>query len=149
MRAVVQRVKEAWIEVKGARVGSIGKGLLVYFGVQESDEQADLDYICEKIVGMRIFEDNKGKMNVALEEAGGSILLVSQFTLYGDCRKGRRPSFSDAALPGKARILYELAAVSLKKRGIVVETGMFREMMDVYSLNDGPVTFLLDSRKAF
>jgi D-tyrosyl-tRNA(Tyr) deacylase len=149
MRAVVQRVKEAWIEVKGARVGSIGKGLLVYLGVQESDEQADLDYICEKIVGMRIFEDNKGKMNVALEEAGGSILLVSQFTLYGDCRKGRRPSFSDAALPGKARILYELAAVSLKKRGIVVETGMFREMMDVYSLNDGPVTFLLDSRKAF
>lgn len=149
MRAVVQRVKQAWVEVKSNRVSTIGKGLLVYLGVEVSDEQSDLDYICEKVVGMRVFEDAAGKMNLSLQEAGGSLLVVSQFTLYGDCRKGRRPSFSEAARPDKARALYELAAARWKEYGVLVETGIFREMMEVYSINDGPVTLLLDSRRAF
>lgn len=149
MRAVVQRVKEARVEVNENRVSAIETGLLVYLGVQSTDELADLEYICEKIVGLRVFEDSAGKMNLSIQEAGGSLLLVSQFTLYGDCRKGKRPSFSDAAPPEKAKMLYELLTAKCRERGIAVETGIFREMMKVYSINDGPVTLLLDSRKGF
>ena len=149
MRAVVQRVKEASVEVNETRVSSIAAGFLVYLGVQKTDELADVQYVCEKIVGLRVFEDSDGKMNLPIDEVGGSLLLVSQFTLYGDCRKGRRPSFSDAAPPEKAKVLYELVATQCRAKGIKVEIGVFREMMKVYSINDGPVTLLLDSRKGF
>lgn len=149
MRAVVQRVKEASVEVNETRVSSIAIGFLVYLGVQKTDELADVQYVCEKIAGLRVFEDSGGKMNLPIDEVGGSLLLVSQFTLYGDCRKGKRPSFSDAAPPEKAKMLYELVATQCRSKGIKVETGVFREMMKVYSINDGPVTLLLDSRKGF
>ena len=149
MRAVVQRVKEARVEVNESRVSRIDTGLLVYLGVQQTDELADVEYMCDKIAGLRIFEDSAGKMNLSIQEAGGSLLLVSQFTLYGDCRKGKRPSFSEAAPPEKARMLYELLTAKCRERGITVETGVFREMMKVYSINDGPVTLLLDSRRIF
>ncbi|MCI0420124.1 MAG: D-aminoacyl-tRNA deacylase [Acidobacteria bacterium] len=149
MRAVVQRVKEAWVEVKGTRVSSIETGLLVYLGVHSTDEPADVAYICEKVVGLRVFEDSANKMNLSIQEAGGSLLVVSQFTLYGDCRKGKRPSFAEAASPEKARALYELMTAKCREHGVAVETGIFREMMNVYSINDGPVTLLLDSGKMF
>jgi len=149
MRAVVQRVKEARVEVNESRVSRIDTGLLVYLGVQQTDELADVEYMCDKIAGLRIFEDPAGKMNHSIQEVGGSLLLVSQFTLYGDCRKGKRPSFSEAAPPEKARTLYELLTAKCRDRGITVETGIFREMMKVYSINDGPVTLLLDSRRTF
>ena len=149
MRAVVQRVKEARVEVNESSVSRIDTGLLVYLGVQQTDELADVEYMCDKIAGLRIFEDPAGKMNHSIQEVGGSLLLVSQFTLYGDCRKGKRPSFSEAAPPEKARMLYELLTAKCRERGITVETGIFREMMKVYSINDGPVTVLLDSRRTF
>jgi len=149
MRAVVQRVKEARVEVNKRPVGGIGSGLLIYLGVQQTDDLTDVAYMCDKIAGLRIFEDPAGKMNLSIQEVGGSLLLVSQFTLYGDCRKGKRPSFSEAAPPEKARVLYELLTASCRERGITVETGIFREMMKVYSINDGPVTLLLDSRRTF
>jgi len=149
MRAVVQRVKEARVEVNESSVSRIDTGLLVYLGVQQTDELADVEYMCDKIAGLRIFEDPAGKMNHSIQEVGGSLLLVSQFTLYGDCRKGKRPSFSEAAPPEKARTLYELLAAKCRERGITVETGVFREIMKVYSVNDGPVTLLLDSRRFF
>ena len=149
MRAVVQRVKEARVEVNESRVSGINTGLLVYLGIQQTDELADVDYLCDKIASLRVFEDSAGKMNLSIQEAGGSLLLVSQFTLYGDCRKGKRPSFSEAAPPQKARMLYELVTAKCRERGITVETGVFREMMKVYSINDGPVTLLLDSRRIF
>jgi D-tyrosyl-tRNA(Tyr) deacylase len=149
MRAVVQRVKEARVEVNESRVSGISTGLLVYLGVQQADELGDVEYICDKIAGLRVFEDPTGKMNLSIQEVGGSLLLVSQFTLYGDCRKGKCPSFSEAAPPEKARTLYELLTAKCRERGIAVETGVFREMMKVYSINDGPVTLLLDSRRTF
>ena len=149
MRAVVQRVKEARVEVNESSVSRIDTGLLVYLGVQQTDELADVEYMCDKIAGLRIFEDPAGKMNHSIQEVGGSLLLVSQFTLYGDCRKGKRPSFSEAAPPENARTLYELLAAKCRERGITVETGVFREVMKVYSVNDGPVTLLLDSRRFF
>jgi len=149
MRAVVQRVKEARVEVNESRVSGISTGLLVYLGVQQADELGDVEYICDKIAGLRVFEDPTGKMNLSIQEVGGSLLLVSQFTLYGDCRKGKRPSFSEAAPPEEASMLYELLTAKCRERGIAVETGVFREMMKVYSINDGPVTLLLDSRKIF
>jgi len=149
MRAVVQRVKEARVEVNESRVGGIDTGLLVYLGVEQTDELGDVEYMCDKIAGLRVFEDPAGKMNLSIQEAGGSLLLVSQFTLYGDCRKGKRPSFSEAAPPEKAGTLYELLTSKFRDRGITVETGVFREMMKVYSINDGPVTLLLDSRRIF
>jgi D-aminoacyl-tRNA deacylase len=149
MRAVVQRVKEARVEVNESRVSGINTGLLVYVGIQQTDELADVDYMCDKILGLRVFEDSAGKMNLSIQEVSGSLLLVSQFTLYGDCRKGKRPSFSEAAPPEKARTLYELLTAKCRERGITVETGVFREMMKVYSVNDGPVTLLLDSRRFF
>jgi D-tyrosyl-tRNA(Tyr) deacylase len=149
MRAVVQRVKQAQIEVNGDRVSGIDSGLLVYLGVHSTDETTDVEYLCDKIVGLRVFEDSDGKMNLSIQEAGGNLLLVSQFTLYGDCRKGKRPSFSEAAPPERAKDLYDLLTARFRACGITVETGIFREMMKVHSINDGPVTLLLDSRRSF
>jgi D-tyrosyl-tRNA(Tyr) deacylase len=149
MRAVVQRVKRARVEVKGSVVGTIGPGLLVFLGVGQDDTQKDSLYLADKIAFLRIFPDAAGAMNLSLMDTGGAALVVSQFTLWGDCRKGRRPSFAHAARPEKARDLYEHFIALLKERGIHVETGQFQEMMDVSLLNDGPVTLLLDSAKAF
>ncbi len=149
MRVVVQRVLEASVTVGGEVVGQIGRGLLVYLAVKDGDGPADIDYLADKIVGLRIFEDDGGKMNRSLKEAGGSLLIVSQFTLYGDCRRGRRPSFSLAASPEAANRLYQSFVESCRQQRIRVQTGVFRETMSVRSTNDGPVTFLLDSAKGF
>ncbi len=149
MRAVVQRVKESKVEVKGRIVGSIGPGLLVLLGVGEDDSEKDCDYMANKIANLRIFPDNADLMNRSLVDIAGAALVVSQFTLWGDCRKGRRPSFVKAARPEKANELYEHFIGTLKEKGIHVETGKFQEMMDVYLVNDGPVTLLLDSEKNF
>lgn len=149
MRAVVQRVKEAKVEVKGEMVGSIGKGLLVFLGVAQDDSEDDISYIVDKLLHVRIFEDDQKKMNRSVMDIGGAILVVSQFTLYGDCRKGRRPSFTNAAHPEHAERLYEECVKKLKEAGIPVATGKFREMMDVHLINDGPVTILLDSKRLF
>jgi D-tyrosyl-tRNA(Tyr) deacylase len=149
MRAVVQRVKEARVEVNGNVVGSIGQGLLVFLGVGKNDGDEDISYIVDKLLHLRIFEDDQGKMNRSVLDIGGEILVVSQFTLFGDCRKGRRPSFADAAPPEQAEVLYEECIKRLRTAGITVATGKFREMMKVFILNDGPVTILLDSKKLF
>ncbi len=149
MRVVVQRVLEASVTVGGEVVGQIGRGLLLYLAVKDGDGPADTDYLVDKIVGLRIFEDESGKMNRSLKEAGGSLLIVSQFTLYGDCRRGRRPSFSMAASPEAANRLYRSFVDSCRQQRIRVQTGVFRETMSVRSTNDGPVTFLLDSAKSF
>ena len=149
MRAVVQRVTRAAVEVEGEIVGRIGPGLLVLLGVEDTDTFADLDYLSQKIVGLRIFEDADGKMNLALQEAGGEMLVVSQFTLYGDCRKGRRPSFIAAARPERANELYLRFVDEVRGQGITVATGKFQAEMKVELVNDGPVTLLLDSRKTF
>jgi D-aminoacyl-tRNA deacylase len=149
MRAVVQRVLEARVEVDGITIGSIGNGLLIYLGISVNDQVADADYLVEKILGLRVFEDGNGKMNHSVMEQGKEILVVSQFTLYGDCRKGRRPSFAEAASPADAKILYEFFVDRCAVSSLVVKTGVFQEMMRVQSVNDGPVTLLLDSRKSF
>ncbi len=149
MRAVIQRVEEAWVQVDGETVGSISKGVLVYLGIQRGDELSDADYLCEKILSLRIFEDEAGKMNLSLRQVQGEVMIVSQFTLYGDCRRGNRPSFSHAASPEKAQILYHRVVNRCKESGLVIQTGNFRKMMRVYSVNDGPVTMLLDSEKLF
>lgn len=149
MRAVIQRVTEASVTVKGQVVGSIQRGFLILLGVAEEDTQGDVIWIAGKIAGLRIFEDAEGKMNQALADVEGSVLLVSQFTLYGDCRKGRRPSFIEAARPEKAHSLYNSVAAELRGLRLPVETGTFQAHMDVRLLNDGPVTLLLDSRKTF
>jgi D-tyrosyl-tRNA(Tyr) deacylase len=149
MRAVVQRVSRAKVSVNGEVVGEIGRGLLVLLGVAANDTQSDADYLSEKIVGLRIFEDESGKMNRAAAEIGGSALVVSQFTLYGDVRRGKRPSFDAAAPPAQARQLYEYFVGRVRAAGLTCETGRFQEMMQVELVNDGPVTILLDSAKAF
>lgn len=149
MRAVVQRVKNARVDVSGATVGEIGKGLLVFLGVGEGDSEKDAEYLSDKVANLRIFSDENDLMNLSLLDAGGGALVVSQFTLWGDCRKGRRPSFAKAARPERAKELYELFIRILKTQGINVAAGRFQEMMDVHLLNDGPVTLLLDSSKAF
>ncbi len=149
MRAVVQRVKESRVEVNGYVVGSIGKGLVVLLGVAEGDGEKDCRYLAEKVANLRIFPDERGQMNHSVLEAGGSAIVVSQFTLLGDCRKGRRPSFARAARPEEARTLYEEFVKELRGKGLHVETGRFQEMMNVYLINDGPVTILLDSKKLF
>ena len=149
MRAVVQRVSEAKVAVGGPVRASIGPGLLVLLGVGEGDTEADADYIARKIAELRIFEDDEGKMNRSVEETGGSVLIVSQFTLYGDCRKGRRPSFSQAMRPETADRLVEQACRLLRERGLGVQSGEFGAFMEVSLVNRGPVTLLLDSRKEF
>jgi len=149
MRSVVQRVKESKVEVKGETVGSIGPGLLILLGVGEDDSEKDCTYLADKIAHLRIFPDEKELMNLSLLDTGGAALVVSQFTLWGDCRKGRRPSFAKAARPERANELYEHFVSLLKEKGLEVATGRFQEMMDVFLVNDGPVTLLLDSKKGF
>ena len=149
MRAVIQRVSRAKVTVAGEVVGQIGPGLLVLLGVGQNDAEADADYLAEKIAGLRIFEDAEGKMNRALEESGGAVLAVSQFTLYGDVRRGKRPSFDGAARPEQARRLYDYFVEKIRAAGLPCETGQFQEMMQVELVNEGPVTILLDSQKAF
>ena len=149
MRAILQRVKEANVDVEGEIVGRIGQGLLVLLGAGKGDTDEDAEYLVEKILGLRIFEDSAGKMNLSVTDTGGEVLVVSQFTLYGDCRKGRRPSFDKAAPPELAEELYELFVEKVRERGVKTETGRFRAMMDVHLVNWGPVTLMLDSRKLF
>ena len=144
MRAVVQRVSEASVTIDGAVKGSIGKGYMVLLGVEDIDEKEDLDYICDKLIGLRIFEDPDGKLNLDIRDIGGEILLISQFTLYGDARKGRRPGFIKAARPEKAIPMYEEAIRRLSEV-LHVETGEFGADMKVASVNDGPVTILYDT----
>lgn len=149
MRAVVQRVSSASVTVDGVIVGSIGPGLVVLLGVAQGDTERDLAYLAEKVVNLRIFEDEAGKMNRSLPETGGRMLVVSQFTLLGDVRKGRRPSFTDAASPDEGKRLYEAFCDEARGLGVPVETGRFQAMMEVMLVNDGPVTILVDSRKVF
>ncbi len=149
MRAVLQRVARASVRVDGQVVGEIGVGWLVLLGVARGDSDEDADRLAEKVVGLRAFEDDSGKMNRDVVEVGGSVLAVSQFTLLGDCRKGRRPSFVEAAAPEEANRLYERFSARVAEAGISVAKGIFRAQMDVELVNDGPVTLLLDSRKLF
>ena len=149
MRAVVQRVKTAKVIVSGEVVGEIGKGVLIFLGVGVGDKSDDAEYLASKIVHLRIFGDDEEKMNLSLLETGGEALIVSQFTLWGDCKKGRRPSFIRAADPAVANDLYKKFIFYLKAKGIQVAEGKFQEMMDVHLVNDGPVTLLLDSAKNF
>ena len=149
MRAVVQRVSRAKVTVSGEVTGEIGLGLMVLLGVADDDKQEDAGYLAEKLVGLRIFPDEEGKMNRSLVEAGGAMLVVSQFTLYGDCRKGKRPSFIKAARSEQAVDLYKAFVAEVRGRSITVATGRFQEHMDVELVNDGPVTLLIDSRKEF
>ncbi|MDQ3030848.1 MAG: D-aminoacyl-tRNA deacylase [Myxococcota bacterium] len=149
MRAVVQRVSRAEVEVEGAIVGSIARGLLVYLGAGKGDADADVEYIASKLAGLRVFEDEAGKMSLSVVDVGGAILVVSQFTLFGDVRRGRRPSFDDAAPPADALLRYEELVARLRALAIPVETGRFRAHMSVRPDVDGPVTILIDSRKLF
>ncbi|MHC4124085.1 MAG: D-aminoacyl-tRNA deacylase [Planctomycetota bacterium] len=149
MRIVVQRVKRACVEVEGDIVGQIGRGLLVYASVGEDDTGEDVRFIAERIVNLRIFEDDAGKMNLSVSDVGGEILLVSNFTLHGDCRKGRRPGFDAAAGPVKANELFDQLAELVKESRLKVETGVFGAHMHVDSVNDGPINFLLSSKKVF
>ena len=149
MRAIVQRVSRAQVSVKGEITGQIGLGVLVLLGVGRDDTEADASYLARKITGLRIFEDDSGKMNRSIVETGGSVLAVSQFTLFADVRRGNRPSFDAAAPAEKARQLYEFFVEQIRAAGLVCETGRFQEMMKVELVNEGPVTILLDSRKTF
>jgi len=149
MRAVVQRVSHAHVAVDARIVGEIGRGLLVLLGVAHADREADADYLAEKITGLRIFEDENGKMNLDTAAVGGEVLVVSQFTLYGDVRRGKRPSFDGAAPPERALQLYEYFVERIRAAGIPCQTGRFQEMMEVELVNQGPVTILLDSTKMF
>jgi len=149
MRAVVQRVSCARVSVSGETTGAIGLGLLVLVGVGAGDTRAEADYLAEKTIGLRIFEDAGGKMNLSVTDVGGALLVVSQFTLYGDARRGKRPSFAAAAPPEWARELYEYFVERVRAAGLRCETGRFQETMQVELVNEGPVTILLDSAKAF
>ena len=146
MRAVIQRIKESSVKVEGQIIGQTGLGLLVLLGVAQGDGPSDADYLANKIINLRIFEDQNGKMNRSLLDAGGEMMVVSQFTLLADCRKGRRPSFVEAAEPKLATELYEYFVEQVRSRGINVATGRFGAMMDVALVNEGPVTILLESR---
>jgi D-tyrosyl-tRNA(Tyr) deacylase len=145
MRAVVQRILEGKVEIEGLCVGQVAKGLLVYLSVGSGDNEKDTLFMAEKLVNLRIFEDEAGKMNRSVQDVGGGILLISNFTLHGDCRKGRRPSFDSAAEPELAERLYEKVKALIAEQGVTVETGQFGAHMHVSSRNDGPVNFLLDS----
>lgn len=149
MRAVIQRVLESSVTVEGEVVGAIGKGLMVLLGVEEGDTEKEAQYMADKILGLRIFEDLDGKMNHSIQEVSGELLAVSQFTLMGDARKGRRPSYSNAARPEEANRLYEFFVSLIREKGTKVETGVFQADMKVALVNDGPVTILLDSQKVF
>lgn len=149
MRAVIQRVLESSVTVEGQIVGAIGRGLMVLLGVEEGDTEKEVAYMVDKILGLRIFEDSEGKMNHSVQEVAGELLAVSQFTLMGDARKGRRPSYSNAARPEEANRLYELFVKGIRDKGTKVETGVFQADMKVALVNDGPVTILLDSQKLF
>ncbi len=147
MRVVVQRVSRAAVTVDSATVGSIGPGLVVFLGVSKSDREQDADYLADKIVKLRVFPDANGKMNRSVEDTGGAVLVVSQFTLYGDCRKGRRPSFDEAAAPEVAVALYNYFVSRVASYGVFVATGVFQAHMEVSLTNDGPVTLLLESKE--
>jgi len=149
VRAVVQRIDQASVEVEGRALASVAKGLLVFVGVAQGDSEQDVRYLARKIIGLRVFEDSEGKMNLSVADVNGGILLVSQFTLCADCRKGRRPSFTAAAPPAEAQPLYEALATELRRHSLAVQTGLFQAKMRVKLVNDGPVTMLLDSRKLF
>lgn len=149
MRAVIQRVKESKVIVESQVISTIGKGLLVLLGVEKGDTETDAEYLASKVTEMRVFEDEQGKMNLSVTDVGGSVLVVSQFTLLGDLRKGRRPSFDKAASPDEAKRLYGFFVSRLKALGIPTATGEFQASMEVYLVNEGPVTVLLDSRKLF
>lgn len=149
MRCVIQRVTEASVTVEGEVIGQIGRGFMVLIGVSAEDTDKDLKYMAEKVPNLRIFEDEQGKMNLSLKDVGGAILAVSQFTLYGDARGSRRPSFIQAARPEQANALYEQLVAAWRAQGLTVETGRFRAEMQVSLINDGPVTILMDSTKAF
>ena len=146
MRAVIQRVKQSLVNVENQTVGKIGNGLLLFLGVAKQDGDRDADYLADKIANLRIFEDENGKMNRSLLETSGEMLVVSQFTLLGDCRKGRRPSFINAAGPDEANALYERFVSLVRQKGISVQTGQFQTMMAVSLINDGPVTLILESK---
>ena len=146
MRAIIQRVSRARVTVDGQVTGEIARGLLVLLGVATGDTEAAADYLADKICGLRVFEDSAGKMNLAVGEVGGAILAVSQFTLFGDVRRGKRPSFDSAARPDEARRLYEYFVERIRAAGLRCETGRFQEMMDVELVNDGPVTFIVEAR---
>lgn len=149
MRAVIQRVSRAKVTVSGEVAGEIGPGLLVLLGVGTGDTRADADYLADKTIGLRIFEDHDGNMNLSVADTGGALLVVSQFTLYGDVRRGKRPSFDAAAPPPQARELYEYFVDQIRAAGLRCETGRFQETMQVELVNEGPVTILLDSARAF
>lgn len=147
MRAVIQKVKKASVSVDNKLVSEIGYGFMILLGVKDTDKEEDIEYIKKKISKLRIFEDNEGKMNLSLKDAGGEILMVSQFTLYGDARKGNRPSFSQSAKADKAEKYYEILINQLKEEGFKVKTGIFQTHMEVSLVNDGPVTIILDSER--
>jgi D-tyrosyl-tRNA(Tyr) deacylase len=149
MRAIIQRVSRCRVTVESNVVGEIGAGLLVLLGVSKADNEAAADYLVEKIIGLRIFEDVEGKMNLSVQDSGGAVLVVSQFTLYGDVRRGKRPSFDAAARPEEAKWLYEYFVGKVRAAGLRCETGQFQAMMEVELVNSGPVTIMVDSEKAF
>ena len=149
MRAVIQRVSRAQVRVAGQIVGEIGKGILLLLGVGKGDTKAQADSLLEKLLNLRIFEDGAGKMNLSLLDAGAALMVISQFTLYADCRKGRRPSFTDAGSPEEAKTLYEYFISQARSRGLIVASGIFQALMEVELVNFGPVTILLDSSRDF
>ena len=145
MRLVIQRVDEAQVKVEGKVTGQIGKGLLVFVGISKTDTEKEADYLLDKLTGLRIFPDDAGRMNRNIADAGGSLLIVSQFTLYGDCRKGRRPSFDLAAPPEQAKVLYDHFIAAARRTPVPVETGIFQASMQVHLVNHGPVTIIVES----
>lgn len=149
MRAVIQRVKSAQVEVANRVVGKISIGLLVFLGIKRDDNPQDADYLVEKVINLRIFEDNEGKFNLSLLDIGGEMMIISQFTILADCRKGRRPSFGAAAEPERAKELYQYFIDRVKEKSIPIATGEFQTLMEVSLINYGPVTILLDSKKVF